>query len=209
MKKKNGHDFEHLLNWVEGRLPATETKELKTQLETADSDTQALLEWVREFQRLTQKYQLASPPESLDESLYNIFTKQIETKRRPHFFQRLLAALTFDSYQQLPLSGVRAAAAQKSERQLVYSADAIEITLDLQWLKSEKQIRVNGQLFPDDETDETSYLVELQKEHETLTMVQTDELGKFIFPALPLDTYDIILSGDQLEIELTGVEFRF
>jgi hypothetical protein len=202
----NAHDFEQLLNWIEGRLSDEEAQEVETRLKIADNETQSLVKWLQEFRHLNQNYLLAAPPDDLDKTLYDIFTKKAKTKRQPRFFQRLLASLTFDSYQQLALAGVRSASAQKSERQFVYSADLADITLDLQWLAPEKQIRLNGQLFPADEKDETIYLVEVQKESKSLATTQTDALGRFTFPALLPDTYNIIFSGAQSEIALSDVE---
>ena len=185
-----------------------EAQELEAQLETADNETQSLVKWLKEFQHLSQNYRLDLPSDDLDEKLYNIFTRQSKTKQPSRFFQRLVATLTFDSYQQLAVAGVRTASVQKSERQLVYSADLADITLDLQWVAPEKQIRLHGQVFPADETDEAAYTVDLQKENKSLAMVQTDVLGKFVFPTLAPDTYDLIFSGDQFEVALTDVDMR-
>lgn len=210
MKKKQKHNFEQLLNWVEGRLSAAETEILAAQLEkTAENDTQALIEWFQEFQRLSQTYRLASPPKELDDQLFAIFARKSEAKQRPHFFQRVLATLAFDSYQQLAVAGVRASGA-KAERQLVYGTPLAEITLDLQWSAQEKSVQVDGQLFPLlDETDEAFYVVELQKEAVTLDIVPTDELGKFAFASLTPGMYDLIVSGEQLEIAVTEVNLHF
>ncbi len=208
MKKKNRDDFEQLLNWVEGRLPAAEAKQLEAQLETAVDDTHALIEWLQTFQHITEKYQLVQPPDDLDAKLYNIFNKQPQTTQRPRFFQQLMAALTFDSYQHLTAVGVRAAAA-KLERQFVYGTDLAEITIDSQWDAQAKSVHINGQLFPQDDADETIYVVELQRNKTTTKMTATDPLGKFTFTSLAPDTYDIILSGDQVEIAMTGIELQF
>ncbi len=209
MKKKDEHDFEHLLNWVEGRLSAAEAKELEGQLDMTDDSTRTLIEWLQEFQRLSQSYVLVSPPESLDEPLYNIFTRHSKTEPHAGFFQQMMATLTFDSYQHLTAAGVRTPAASKLERQFVYSTDLAEIAIDLQWDAQEKRVHVNGQLFPLDGADETIYVVELQSNSKTVKMAPTDDLGKFAFPSLVPDTYDIIVSGEQNEIAITGVELRF
>lgn len=204
----NEHEFEQLLNWLEGRLPDVEAQEVAARLETADNETRSLVKWLKNFQQLSQNYRLDSPPADLDEKLYNIFTRPEKTKPPSRFFQRLAAALTFDSYQQLAVAGARTVSAQKSGRQFVYSAAPADITLDLHWSASEKQIHLNGQLFPTDEQDETIYLVEIQKENKSLAMTQTDSLGRFTFPALRPDTYNIIFSGAQSEIALADVELR-
>lgn len=209
MKKKNEHDFERLLNWVEGRLSVTEAEKLAAQLETAAGDTQALVAWLREFQRLNWKYLLVTPPDDLDEQLYSIFTRHSGAKQRFRFFQRLLATLTFDSYQHLTAAGVRGPAAANLERQLVYSTDLAEIALDLQWNAQEKSILVHGQVFPVDDADEEIYVVELQRDTTTMKMAPTDKLGKFAFASLTPGTYDMTLSGDQIEIALTSVDLHF
>ena len=208
MKKKSTDDFEHLLNWVDGRLTRAEIEELEAQLIAADSDTQAIIEWLQEFRDLSQKYLLVTPPVQLDERLYNIFTRRSEAKSSPRFFQRVLATLTFDSYHHLSAVGVRAPTAPKLERQLVYDTDLAEIALDLQWNPQEKSVQVTGQLFPVDDADETIYMVELQSNAATMKMVPTDQLGKFAFTSLNPGTYDILLSGDQNEIVLTSVELQ-
>lgn len=207
MKKKNKDNFEQLLNWVEGRLPAVGAKQLEAQLETAVDDTHVLIEWLQAFQRISEKYQLVQPPNDLDAKLYNIFNKQPQPTQRPRFFQQLLAALTFDSYQHLTAVGVRAAA--KLERQFVYGTDLAEITIDSQWDAQAKSVHIDGQLFPQDDADETIYVVELQRNKTATKMTATDPLGKFTFTSLAPATYDIILSGDQIEIAMTGIELQF
>ncbi|MBE2198610.1 MAG: hypothetical protein IAE79_08375 [Anaerolinea sp.] len=209
MKKKDEHDFEYLLNWVEGRISAAEAKKFAAQLETAASDTQALVSWLREFQRLNQKYLLVTPPDDLDEQLYSIFTRHSGAKQHSRFFQRLLATLSFDSYQHLTAAGVRGPAAASLERHLVYSTDLAEVALDLQWNAREKSILVNGQIFLADDADEEIYVVELQRDITTVKMTPTDKLGKFAFASLTPGTYDMTLSGDQIEIALTSVDLHF
>jgi hypothetical protein len=207
--KKNEHDFERLLNGLEGHLSVDETQKLEAQLETATDDTQALIEWLQEFQRLSQKYQLVVPPDKLDKQLSNIFTKRAEKKQRPHFFSHLLATLSFDSYQNLTSVGIRASAANKPERQLVFSTDFVEITIDSQWNAQEKNVNINGQLFPLDDADKTIYMVELQRNKNTMKMTPTDSLGKFFFTSVGSGTYDIILSSDQAEIVMTDIALQF
>ncbi len=209
MKKKNGQEFEQLLNWVEGRLSDVEAEELGAQLETAGEDTNALIEWLQKFQHITEKHLLVTPPDHLDEKLYSIFTKHTKTTQHPRFFQRLIAALTFDSYQHLTAAGIRASATTILERQFMYSTDLAEITVDSQWNAQEKSVDMNGQVFPLNDADETICLVELQKNKIPIKRTSTDLLGKFNFTSLAPDIYDIILSSDQFEIIITGMELQF
>ena len=60
--KKNTINFEHLADWMDGRLSKEESVTIVKQLESADEATRENAEWLRAFNKTRKAALLTSPP---------------------------------------------------------------------------------------------------------------------------------------------------
>jgi hypothetical protein len=119
----------------------------------------------------------------------------------PGFFQRLVAALTFDSFLQPGLAGVRSAE-MADTRQLVYSTTIADVALNVRRERLHDNHTLAGQLLPTTELDPTTVSVQLLSNDREAGIALADDLGEFTFTDLPAGEYQLILSADQLELSL-------
>ena len=89
--------FERLLDWVDGRLSPADAQLVERQLATASAATQTQVRWLRAFVHLHNRVILAAPPPIVRTRVTQHFKQYAHSKRKPGFFQRLAAVLTFDS----------------------------------------------------------------------------------------------------------------
>ena len=215
MKMPKSHSFGRLVDWVEGTLGEEEAAVVAADVAQADDKTQAAVVWLRTFFRASESIVLASPPAKVRDILTRRFEAYAQDRRQPGFLQRLIATLTFDGNRQLVLVGAREVGIQASPRQLVYSTDVADIALSIQPQSADDSLRpaqgrlldVAGQVFPNDDTTPGPFAVQLLQDSTELGLTTTDDLGEFAFTGVPAGTYDIILSNDEAEILISGVEF--
>jgi hypothetical protein len=212
--------FAELIDWVEGRLDETEAERVAESLATAAAAVQANAAWLQEFQHISRRVTLPAPPTYVREALAARFSAYAQDRPQPGLWQRLLASLNFDSRQQFAVAGVRSAATQATERQLIYATPVAEVALNLQPGKQDDQLLIMGQLFPLHEEDRGVYTVQLLRpptvtEKRTVEwgLTHTDELGEFTFESVEPGVYDMVVSGGGLEeggveIIITPIDVR-
>lgn len=205
MNDSNTSRFSELLDWLEGRLPPAEAQAVAERLETADTATQADLDWLRLFQQARQSVQFASPPPSVRETLIQRFA---EARQPPGPFQRWLATLTFDSRTQPVTAGLRSAVEESQRRQLIYITKAAEIALTIQSILPEKNFIVTGQIFPRGDTPTHTFSIQILRDAEEVALSATDELGEFTFSDLPAGEYDIVVSTEQYEVVIPSLHLQ-
>jgi anti-sigma factor RsiW len=206
--------FAQLVDWIEGRLSAEEAARISELAATADAATKANIDWLNRFQETSRQIVIAEPPARVHTHLVDQF-KQFAQQRRPSLWQRLTAALTFDSSQQLSLAGVRSGGEWTSDRQLIYATEAAEVALNLQPRASQDHLTLMGQLFPRQSSAAGPYSVQLLAQSGPhagrtieLDITTTDDLGEFTFESVAPGVYDIVLSSDQLEVVIAPVDLR-
>jgi hypothetical protein len=207
--KKSTIEFARLLEWLECKLPAEEAQEISRQIETSNKKSQANLDWLKSFQQAGQNIQLDTPPAHVRAALQQRFQVYADSHREPGFFQRLAAILTFDSQAQLVTAGIRSAALEGQQRQLVYETDAAEIVLNL-WLSGNNgHMNIAGQVFPlDEKIDPADFIIHLLQGTAEFGLAVTDELGEFSFSEIPSGQYELIAGNDQVEIVVTSVTLQ-
>src|SRR5687767_12859969 len=181
MNESNTPRFSDLLDWLEGRLPADKARVVAERLQSADAATQADLDWLRLFLQARHSVQFASPPPSVRERLRQAFAAYAEAREPPGPFQRWLATLTFDSRAQPVTAGVRSAAEEGQQRQLIYTTEAAEIALTVQSILPDKNFIVTGQIFPMGDTPTHTFSIQLLHDAGEVALATTDELGEFTF----------------------------
>ncbi|MGH2524401.1 MAG: hypothetical protein ACRDH2_17985 [Anaerolineales bacterium] len=208
MNESHPPSFAQLLDWLEGRLSEEEARALAEQLQTADEATRADLAWLREFHQARQDVKLTVPPPRVREALKRRFADYAGARRPPGSFRRWLAALTFDSRTRLGVVGLRSAATEGLQRQLIYTTGVADVVLNIQPHSHEQSFNLTGQVFPTTDVAHDGFSIQLLREETEVGLVTADELGEFSFEAVPPGEYEIVVSGDQSEIVLPAFQLR-
>jgi hypothetical protein len=199
--------FERLADWVEGRLSEDEARAVEEQVAAADEATRAEVAWLRAFAKTSENTVLDSPPPEVREELTRRFEAHAEGRRSPGLLRRVVASLAFDSGLQ-PAFGVRSAASGEAQRQLIYATDAAEIALNVRPRPRDGSLDLDGQIFPAGDEDPASFSVQLLSGTDEVGITGAGELGEFGFEDVPPETYQILISGDQVEILISPIELR-
>lgn len=182
--------FAQMIDWLDGRIPLT-----ADQLATADP---AERRWLQSFQQLSQQITLATPPAAVRQNLRQQFAAFAQTRQQPGFFQRLVAALSFDSFTQAAPAGVRAANLPSGTRQLVYSTHTADIALNTQ--QQDEMIQLWGQIFLLQPATDPNLSVQLWRDQQEIGLTLANDLGEFTFSGLIPGTFEIVISSDTFEI---------
>jgi hypothetical protein len=222
MARSNTLTFERLLDWLEGRLSPPEYSEVADKVALADATVQAEVAWIRAFLQLEGKVVLEAPPSQVHQLLVQRFVDQrqkhhatVSTPEQPGFFQRLLAALTFDSQLQPALAGVRGIE-DHSTRQLIYSTAVADVALDLHREAELGKITLMGQILPTDEFTlapeatasdlaREACAVQLLQAGSEIAITQSDELGEFTFKQLLPGEYELILTTTTVDLVIPSI----
>src|SRR5919112_3594328 len=199
--------FSQLFEWVEGRLPEKEARAVEEQVAVADAATLADVAWLRKFVSATEASVLESPPPEVRSTLIARFRAPAEGRRTPGLLRRVVATLTFDDGLR-PAVGVRSAGAQGARRQLVYSADALDIALNLLPRARDNKYDLNGQVLSHSDSELGSFSVQLLQSETELAITATDDLGSFAIESIPPGVYEIVLSSERVEVSITPVELN-
>jgi hypothetical protein len=199
--------FSQLVEWVEGRLPEKEARAVEEQVAVADGATLADVAWLRKFLRATEDSVHESPPPEVRSTLISRFRAHAEGRRTPGLLERVVATLTFDGGLR-PAVGVRSAGAQGARRQLVYSADDLDVALNFLPRARDKNLDLDGQVLPRDDVELGSFSVQLLQSETELGITATDDLGAFAFESIPSGVYEIILSTNRVEVSIAPVELN-
>jgi hypothetical protein len=197
--------FSQLVDWAEGRLSEEEARAVEERMAVADASTLADVAWLRKFVRATEDSILESPPSEVRSTLIARFKAHAEGRRTPDLLKGVVATLTFDGSLR-PAVGARAAGTQGARRQLVYSADALDVALNFLPRASDKNFDLDGQVLPRNDVELGSFSVQLLQGETELGITATDDLGTFAFESIPSGVYEIILSTDQIEVSIAPVE---
>ena len=202
---KRGIDFSRLVDWMEGRLSEAEARDVEEQVADADNATLADIAWLKKFVGATKGPVLETPPPGVRSTLVARFEAYAEGhERAPGLLEHIFARLTFDSNLR-PAVSVRTAGTHGARRQLIYSAEVLDVALNFWPREREKTLELDGQVFPRDDMDLGSFSVQLLRDEADLAITATDDLGGFAFESILPDVYTIILSSDQIEVSITPV----
>jgi hypothetical protein len=197
--------FSELLDWLEGRLPPEEAQALAARLNTAGTETQADLDWLRLFHQARQSVQSAVPPPNVRQTLQGRFAAYAETRQPPGLFQRLVAMLTFDSRVQPVTAGLRSVADDTEQRQLIYTSEAAEIAITVQPTLPDKNFTLTGQVFPLRDAPTDAFSIQLLKDAQEVGLVAADELGEFAFANLSAGEYSMVVSAGEYEVVVSSL----
>ena len=198
-------DFETLADWADGRLPEEEARAVEERLAGADEATRAEAEWLRTFSRASREVVLDDPPAAQREELADVFEAYAEGRRQPGTLRRIAASLSFGGGLQ-PLAGVRSAASQEAQGQLIYSTEVADIALNFRRRPQNGRLDLDGQVFPNDGSEPDAFGVQILSGTEEVATTATDELGEFAFEGISPGEYQILVSSAEVEILISPVE---
>ena len=198
-------DFSRLADWMEGRLSEEEARTVEEQLAVADSATLADVAWLRKFARAAGGTARESPPAELRSTLVSRFEAYAEGRQTPSLLRRVVATLALPGGLR-PAAGVRAASAQGVRRQLIYSTDELDVALNFWPRAHDKSLDLEGQVFPHDDMELVSFVVQLLRGDTEFAITATDDLGSFALESVLPGAYTMILSTDQLEVSIIPLE---
>jgi hypothetical protein len=200
--------FERLADWLEGRLPEEEAQEMEQRLASADDATRAEADWLRGFLEISSGIVLDLPPPEVRDRLLRLpegrAEGRTEGRREPGIFRHLVASLTLDTRAGPALAGLRSGGAvEGAQRQLVYSAEAVDLALDVR-KRPGGLLDLGGQVLPANIAPE-EFSVQLLRGGREFGIAAADEVGEFFFGTLTPGTYEIILSTGELEVTVGPV----
>ncbi|MCB0061444.1 MAG: hypothetical protein KDE19_05000 [Caldilineaceae bacterium] len=191
--------WETLVNFVDGRLTSEEAKSVE-EWTIHNAESGATVVWLRALKRVGREVALDEPPRELRSALRTTFadyaSRMAERASAPSLVERLVAVLSFDSGLQPGLAGARGPA--EATRQLVYSADAADITLTIQ--QGTAGLQIHGQLLPIADVAPEEFQVQLQQKDEIVQQAAVDPAGQFVFSAIEPNTYQLLFQTGTLTI---------
>ena len=199
--------FSQLVEWVEGRLPEKEARAVKERVAVADAATLADVAWLRKFLKTAEDRVLEAPPLEVRSTLIARYKAHAEGRPVPGLLKRVVARLTFDGGSQ-PAEGVRSAGTQGARRQLVYSADTLDVALNILPRARDKKVDLHGQVLAHNDVELGSFSVQLLRSETELAITATDDLGSFTMEAIPPGVHELILSSDRVEVSIMPVELN-
>jgi hypothetical protein len=199
--------FSKLVDWVEGRLPEREARAVEEQMAVADGATLADVAWLRKFLNTTKDSVLEAPPPEVRSTLIARYKAHAEGRSAPGLLKRVVARLTFDGGSQ-PAVGVRSAGTQGARRQLVYSADTLDLALNILPRARDKKFDLHGQVLTHNDVELGSFSVQLLQSETELAITATDDLGSFTMEAIQPGVHELILSSDRIEVSITPVDLN-
>ena len=187
-------DFEHLLEIAERRA-------------TADTPTGSHLAscaaCAKELNRVQSLLQVMEQDESVDAPRDVLaFAMNLYSQRRVKqktLVERMIAALTFDSFTRSPAFGRRSG--QATARQLIYSAGGNDVDLRIE-RHEQNQWAIAGQLLGQKCSGGE---VTLRGENQWASAVLNEQC-EFALPAVPAGDYALIVTLADIEIEVPRIE---
>ncbi|MCU0494435.1 MAG: hypothetical protein MUD01_22835 [Chloroflexaceae bacterium] len=198
-------NLETLLDWLEGRLPEAEARRVAQALENADEQSAATLAWLRAFRQTSASLVLEAPPATTRAMLQGRFAAFAQARQRPGVLQRLVAALSFDSFSQPALAGVRGGDAG-GRRQLVFTSTALDVALNIRQRPADQHFELSGQVFLKEEALQESLAVRLLHGESELASASADDLGEFELPGVAAGSYTLLLQAGATEVVVAPLE---
>lgn len=191
--------FETLLDFVENRLSQATRQQVMEHLASPCVVCQADVQAISDLLYLLQAEPLSEAPSATLRRAIRLF-RRLQERPRTDTRLRLIAHLVFDS--RLVPSALAAARGVGGERQMLYTAEGLDIDLQVNAENDQRTIRLMGQVMPvdDDPRQVQGRLVRLRQEDEVAATATTDELGTFSFRAITPGDYELWLELPHVEV---------
>lgn len=185
--------YEQLVDLAEGRVPAGERDRLLARIQ-ADPDA------AREWRRVQSLISLMRDDESVDAppSLIQQAVQMFKPKRQPTVIERIVAALTFDSFA-TAAAGVRGST---DTRQLIFTAREREI--DVRVTPESGRWHVSGQILGKDAHGRAE-LIETETNAGAAAATLT-AMSEFDLPSVAAGPYRLYFRLEDVEIDIPNLE---
>jgi hypothetical protein len=195
--------FETLLDFIENRLPQPARRQVLEHLALPCSVCQAEIAAIQDMLGLMRDQDLSEPsPAAMSRAmrLYRAFHQRPQASLRA----RLIAHLVFDS---LVMRDALVARGVKNERQILYTAQGLDIDLQFSPESDQHSIHIMGQVMTvdDDLAQVQDCSVSLTQEGEVLAQAITDELGIFAFRGVSPADYELSIELPSVEVWIPGL----
>ena len=203
-----GPSFATLLDWLEGRLDATEASHVSARVAEGDSRTQAAVQWLQGFLATAQAFPAPEPPPIIRQNLQQHFVRWSKARAAlradPHLMD---ATMLFDGRQDLALAGFRGGGETDDAYHLAFTADVADLVIDVRRI-ADGQVRLDGQVLVGDPAAAPVFAAEAAGPGFRVRTVDGDELGRFTLPKVPAGHCRLTVSnGETLlraELDLTA-----
>lgn len=196
MKNASAHiTFETLSDLAESRLTAAETLTAQAHLGACENCTASWTQ-LSHVVGLMREDLTEEPPAYITAQLMALFRAQ--RPLQPTVWQKLQAALSFDSLTHTPAYGLRQSGAA-APRQLLYSAG--EYDFDLRVTTETNDVLLTGQILGREVENGT---VTLSNEAVKI-QASLNEWGEFTLPHVPTGTYTLLFEADAVSIEIADL----
>jgi hypothetical protein len=199
--------FARLVDWLEGRLSEEDARAVEQQVAIADDTVRADVAWLRKFVEAAENLALESPPAEVRDTLIARFEAYAQERRAPGLLRRLTATLLSDGGLQ-PAFGLRRENAHGSRRQLIYSADTLDVALNF-WVRAhDENLELFGQIFPREDFESEAFGVQLLRGTTEVATMTADNLGRFHLESISPGVYEVILSTSWVEVSIVSVDLN-
>ena len=186
---------------------------IAAQVTQADEETQATVDWLRNFYGLSSGIFLNAPPPGIRQELLRRVKQWKAERQKPGLFRRFIASLSFDSTWSLATAGVRSVNGLGNQRQIVCSTEVADVVINTQPSKGGSQLDVLGQVMwigvsSEGQAADSGLVVQLLSNNTEVRMTQVDDMGEFEFEAIPPGAYELVVSSGQLEIQTPSIELK-
>jgi hypothetical protein len=203
-----GLSFATLLDWLEGRLDATEASQVSARVAESDSRTRAAVQWLEGFLATARAFPAPEPPPIVRQDLRQHFVRWSKAQAALRADPKLvLASLLFDSRQDLALAGFRGGDHAEEAYHLAYTTDAADLVIDVRRI-ADGQVRLDGQVLLGDPAGAPVFAAEVAGSGFRVRTVDGDDLGRFTLSEVPAGRCRLEASnGETLlraELDLTA-----
>jgi hypothetical protein len=196
--------FERLIDYLDGQLSADQSKSVTEHLASGCGKCEASRLWYEHVRAIAASDESVDPPSWVTRRACQLFDRGL----RPNLIQQvgnIIASLLFDSFAQPAVAGVRST--ETTSRQLLYSADAYSI--DLQISPSDKaSATVMGQILHKDDLrfESVSKIpLSLVQGGEAILSTVTNEAGEFVLTEIDCGEYDLLIDTRDMCVTVTGL----
>jgi hypothetical protein len=186
-------EFETLINYFEGKLPAAEQHEVSEHLRdctTCAAESRKLENFLGYVQ--TREYEQVS--QATTANLLNIYKPKKTSVKGESFVKKLVATLAFDDWQTV----LNERFILSATRQLLYNTDDFDIDLRLNFIGEKCQ--VSGQILPDCQNATAEIFSE-----ETSKKVALNQDCEFVFPPVKNGVYGLRINSADTLIEIRDI----
>lgn len=197
-------NYDILLKYLEDQLSAEEHSQVELHLAEPCWRCGRHLALLRTVIATAAGDRTVAPPPAVLKRAVDIGRRAQLPKTSP--WTRIVAALSFDSYQQISFAPTRRGGGRT--RQMLFTAEQVDI--DLQIKPGHGESDVLGQMLSIEHSGAAvPALVSLQSSTgDLLRATETDSHGQFAFRQVPSGVYDLVFDLENQEVAVTGLELQ-